>query len=93
MDFKNKIVRDIHQCIVSPYVLNDEFTMPLTFLEIDNHVLENWLEKLDDNPFELIDFVETHHSKRLGRYFENLLHFYFLFHPNIEVLEAGKQIF
>ena len=93
MDYNNKIVRDLHQSIVSPYVLNDELTLPLPFLEIDNYILKNWLREIDSNPFELTHFIDTHHSKRLGRYFENLLHFYFLFHPNIEVLEAGKQIF
>ena len=93
MDFKRKIVRDLYQSIVSPYVLNDEFTLPLSFLEIDDYIFNKWLLDLDKSPSELIKFVETHHSKRLGRYFENLLHFFFLFHPNIEVLEAGKQIF
>ena len=93
MDFKNKIVRDLHQSIVSPYVLNDGLSLPLPFLEIDNYILKNWLEEIENNPFELTHFIEIHHSKRLGRYFENLLHFYFLFHPNIEVLEVGKQIF
>ncbi len=93
MELKSKIVRDLHQSIVSPYVLNDMFTLPLSFLEIDNHIFDKWLLDLDKSPSKLIEFVETHHSKRLGRYFENLLHFFFLFHPNIEVLEAGKQIF
>jgi hypothetical protein len=93
MDFKSKIVRDLHQSIVSPYVLNDNLNLPIHFLEMDNSVFEKWLKFLDKDPSELIEFVEKNHSKRLGRYFENLLHFYFKFHPNIKVLEVGKQIF
>ena len=93
MDFKRKIVRDLYQSIISPYVLNDKLALPLKFLYINDYVLETWLLNIDKHPSELLDFVEKNHSKRLGRYFENLLHFYFKFHPNIEVLEFGKQIF
>jgi hypothetical protein len=93
MFYKNKIVRDLHQCITSPYVLNDNLALPLEFLEIDNQLLENWLQQLDKSPKGIDTFIEEHHSKRLGRYFENLLHYYFAFHPNIEILEVGKQVF
>jgi len=91
--YKNKIVSDLEQCINGNYILNDELCLPLSFLKIDEQILENWFCELDNNPNELINFVEKHHSKRLGRYFENLMLFYFEFHPNIEVVEFGKQIF
>jgi len=93
MDFKNKIVRDLHQSIVSPYVLNDDFVLPNNYLTIDKSIFDKWLLELDENPQDLTRFIENNHSKRLGRYFENLIHYYFNFHPNIEVLEFGKQIF
>ena len=93
MKRKNKIVRDIEASIKSPFLLNDEKQLPIDFLSIDNDVLEIWLTKLDNNPAELIEFTERYKTRRLGRYFENLLHFYFLFHPNIKVLEMGRQIF
>ncbi|MEN8138990.1 MAG: DUF1853 family protein [Bacteroidota bacterium] len=92
-DYLNKIIRDLHQSIVSSYVLDDGYQLPEHFLEIDKQLLKKWLLELDENLNELSDFVERNHSKRLGRYFENLLRFYFDFHPNIEVLEFGKQIF
>lgn len=93
MEFKNKITRDLFNSITSEFVLNDELTLPTDFLKIDNKLFLTWLENIDKSPTQLINFIEEHHSKRLGRYFENLLFYYFLFHPNIEVLEFGKQIF
>ena len=93
MTFSNKIVRDLYTSITSEYVLNDKLVLPKYFLKIDEVVFNNWLIGLDKSPEKLILFIEENHSKRLGRYFENLLHFYFIFHPNIEVLEFGKQIF
>ena len=93
MIFNNKTVRDLYSSITSEYVLNDKLVLPKSFLNIDEIVFNNWLIELDESPEKLILFIEKNHSKRLGRYFENLLHFYFIFHPNIEVLEFGKQIF
>lgn len=93
MELKNKIVRDLFFSITSEYILNDDKALPLDFLFIDEGEFKKWISSLDQNPDELIDFIEQNHSKRLGRYFENLLHYYFKFHPNIEVLEFGKQIF
>jgi len=93
MEIKHKIVRDLYQSITSPYVLNDDKTLPKSFLEIDDSILNNWIQELDRNPNQLKEFIEKHHSRRLGRYFENLMYYYFLFHPNIEVLEFGRQIF
>ena len=93
MDLKTKIVRDLFNSITSEYVLSDELILPKSFLKINSEIFIEWIYELDNNPIELIDFIDKHHSKRLGRYFENLLHFYFIFHPNIEVLEVGKQIF
>ena len=93
MTFSNKIVRDLYTNITSEYVLNDKLVLPYMFLQIDEIMFNNWLIGLDESPEKLILFIEENHSKRLGRYFENLLHFYFIFHPNIEVLEFGKQIF
>ncbi len=93
MTFSNKIVRDLYTSITSEYVLNDKLILPKYFLEIDELVFLNWLISIDESPEKLILFIEENHSKRLGRYFENLLHYYFIFHPNIEVLEFGKQIF
>ncbi|MCK5907305.1 MAG: DUF1853 family protein, partial [Flavobacteriales bacterium] len=91
--YKNKIIRDLEQSIKSEFILKDDLCLPNSFLEIDNSVLDAWLLRLDKDPKELITFTEKRYSYRLGRYFENLLLFYFNFHPNIEVIEFGKQIF
>jgi hypothetical protein len=93
MEFKNKITKDLYYSITSEYVLNDKLALPYSFLKIDEVLFIEWLKQIDNSPQQLIDFIEKHHSRRLGRYFENLLYYYFLFHPNIEVLEFGKQIF
>lgn len=93
MKFKNKITRDLFSSITSEFVLNDDLVIPRDFLKIDTSILHEWLKSIDESPNELIDFIESHHSRRLGRYFENLLYYYFIFHPNIDVLEFGKQIF
>ena len=93
MIFKNKIVRDLYSSITCEFILDDKLVLPIGFLNIDKLVFNNWLISLDKSPETLTLFIEENHSRRLGRYFENLLHFYFIFHPNIEVLEFGVQIF
>lgn len=93
MDFKNKIVRDLDNSINSEYLLNDDLVLPNSFLNIYKATYYDWLIELDKNPEDLVFFIENNHSRRLGKYFENLLHYFFIFHPNIEVLEFGKQIF
>lgn len=51
-----------------------------------------WLKQLDQNPQPLIEHLAKVKSTRLGIYYENLWHFYWQEHPQIELLAHNLQL-
>ncbi|MBD80748.1 MAG: hypothetical protein CL840_17670 [Crocinitomicaceae bacterium] len=91
--FKNKVVSDLHWALTSPNLIGGQYiedtANPWEFLFSETRWQEVivWLKELDDSPSPLIHFLNNKPtSKKLGKYFENLLWFAF------EQLVEFKQV-
>ncbi|MGB0402582.1 MAG: DUF1853 family protein [Salibacteraceae bacterium] len=90
MEFNTKEVRDLAWVIQSPEL--SFFEGYKYSINTDNRAL-NYLEKLDADPSELLDYLELNkESKRLGKYFELLLNYHFLNDIGICEVKKGIQI-
>ena len=81
LSYKTKEVRDLAWSIFSPCIINNEEVVDgLTFSNfyISKSEVRSWLKNLDDSPQPFLSFIEEHKSaKRLGKYFEIILFYYF----------------
>lgn len=93
MFLKNKFVRDLEFAIFSNSLLNFDQSQHDILFGLNEFQVRDWIYSLEENPSELEIFIETQNSIRLGKYFENLLHFYFLWNFNVDVIDYSKQIF
>ena len=94
---KNRYVRDLAWACFSPSLLHTEK------LADDQHNVANcglsltseratWLQKLDENPGTLIDFLDQKNHTRLGLYFEQLWHFFLQHDPDIELVAHNLPV-
>lgn len=85
----HKNVRDLAWAINSPSLTD----LPELF---EWHDSSEWflelLQSLNNNPEPLLNHLQDYSDYILGSYFEGLWHFYFLQHPNYELLAKNIQL-
>ena len=88
---EQQAVRDLAWCCLSPQLLTG---LAYTRHPIDvDEQLWPWLYQLDQQPAALLDLLSQRKSTRLGVYYETLWQFYFLQHPEWELLAYNQQIY
>lgn len=90
---QHQAVRDLAWCCFSPPLLQElpESDCSIwTTNEPERDIA--WLRALDRNPEPLFAHLASATSTRLGIYYENLWHFYWLQHPHINVLAHNLQL-
>lgn len=96
LNYKTKEVRDLAWSIFSPCIINNERAVDgLSFpnFDISKSEVKYWLKKLDESPQPFLSFIEEHKSaKRLGKYFEILLFYYFKNCAEIKNIHFSLQI-
>ncbi len=93
--FKTREVRDLVWAIYSPSLIDDSAELVNGILPCFKFNFEKdqpVLKELDANPELLITYLESNFSSRLGKYFENLVAFYFDYYPDYELLAKGLQV-
>jgi len=94
--FKNREVRDLAWALLSPCIIKGELIQDkgvIKSISENEESLIIWLENLDFEPNDLQTFLENKKtSKRLGKYFENLLHFAFLNLSSIRETHFSIQV-
>lgn len=85
--FKNKAVRDLAWAISSSGLLNKSITVSDVILQQEYLKFEQTLIRLDKNPDQLIEFLSTKNTRRLGHYFEQLV-FFWLKHSERYTIKA-----
>ncbi|CEM08905.1 unnamed protein product [Vitrella brassicaformis CCMP3155] len=95
--FKHKIVRDLAWVIHSQPLISDGLEdLPALSLSdlLDASSTLQWLEKLDSDPSELLDFLVRKHIRRLGFLYQSLLEFVFVRCPSLgcEAVLCQQQI-
>jgi hypothetical protein len=95
--FQTQEVRDLAWACFSPPLLRVEDT-----LDGDSGIVECtlaltpqrrlWLEQLDHNAGELIDYLAGKPTHRLGVYFERLWHFFLLQDPQVELIAHNLPV-
>lgn len=83
----HQAVRDLAWCCLSPPLITGLQELPLTH---DN--LWPLLYQLDKQPDVLVNLIKQRKSTRLGLYYETLWQFYFMQHPQWELLAYNQQI-
>lgn len=90
MDFKIKQVRDLAWALQSSEL--SFFDSYHYLIDFDNEDLD-WLKRLDQNPADFLVYLESNQeSKRLGKYFELLLNYFFIHSKSIHEVIKGIQI-
>ena len=96
LSYKTKEVRDLAWSIFSPVIINNEEVVDgLTFLNfyISKSEVRSWLKNLDNSPQHFLSFIEEHKSaKRLGKYFEIILFYYFNNCSEIKNIHFSLQV-
>lgn len=91
------MVNDLAWIIGSPGLmhsigLSDVFTPTDDFFEAEFKRHLPWLHRLDENPALLRQHLEKNHRVILGKYAEELLHFFFKYSPFYNLVEHSLQI-
>ncbi len=82
-------VADLAFILLSPSLIVE----PHSSLKLDKVDTLQWLIKLDQQPQELIDFLQNEKPKKLGWYAEKLMQYFFINHPNYKLLGNNIQLF
>jgi hypothetical protein len=98
VNFKNQLVRDLAWAIKSPSLLRqiESYSAALVISddwfnrEYNRHL--NWLLQLDKNPSDIEHFFNRPYRLILGKYAEELLHYFFLKSPFYRLLMHSLQI-
>lgn len=97
MHFNHKLINDLSWSIGSPSLLDSEKTQHPAILDSTwgkdqlNSALQI-LDHMDRNPHKIQSFLSESEYFRLGHYFENLVAYWFMVHPDYEILEKNKII-
>jgi uncharacterized protein len=91
--YKNKFVNDLHYAIFSESLLEFDQSIHNLLFGIDEKMVLDWLKFLDNNDGQLTDFIYSNNSIRLGKYFENLVHFYLNWNENVQIIDYSKQFY
>lgn len=90
-----QVVRDLAWCCLSPPLLAglpSTQVLPQLDPQLEDH-LWPWLYQLDKQPEALVNLIQQRKSTRLGLYYETLWQFYFMQHPEWELLAYNQQIY
>ena len=93
MTYKNKIVRDLESVIFSPDLLKSNENIEDVLFKIPKDEIDLFLLELDKYPDDIINFIGDRKSYRLGKYFEALLKFYFIWNRKVELVANSVQVF
>lgn len=92
----NQAVRDLAWMLFSPPLIHLPKETKVHVLwparDLDADALRHWLSELDANPAELIQYLETLKSPRLGIYFEGLCGFFFHHFPGFTMIAQNLQV-
>lgn len=95
-DYQHHIVRDLAWAIASPPLLIPEKTACIWYKDKwyqDLYVSsKDWLHKLDDDPEQLQDRLDSQKDRRLGRYFETLWAFWLEHSSRFDVIEQNLPL-
>lgn len=97
-NFKNQSVRDLAWVISSPPLFNEMkskqnlLVFSKKFFETEFYGLFDYLKKLDENPDELIDHLNSGNNHLLGKYFESLTEFWLLHSKRFKVIAKNLQV-
>jgi hypothetical protein len=90
---QHQVVRDLAWCCFSPPLLQELPESDCKIWTTDEPERDvAWLRALDRNPEPLFAHLARAKSTRLGIYYENLWHFYWLQHPHIKLLAHNLQL-
>lgn len=89
---QHQAVRDLAWCCFSAPIMGELPGDQTCILPFDNQALWPWLQALDQQPRELTNHLVQRTSTRLGIYYEALWHFYFVNHPEWELLQHNLQV-
>lgn len=93
---KNQVVRDLAWMLFSPPLIDLPPESKVCVLwparDLNADALRLWLSELDANPAELISYLETLKSPRLGIYFEGLCGFFFRSFPDFTLIAQNLQV-
>ena len=90
--FQDKTVRELAWVIASPPLLQHEAFLPYSWFQNSYlHDLE-FLLRLDKKPFPLHNFLAQKKNKRLGKYFESLLEFWFIESEQFDLIASNLQV-
>lgn len=92
MKFHSKIVADLHWALSSEVLLGGPQMLSTAAVKDWLATDIDLLHQLNENPKPLQDFVSQSNRKKLGFYFENLLHFYFIHSTRFELIHANQQV-
>lgn len=87
---EHQAVRDLAWCCLSSPLL--EGLAEIESLPSLQYHLWPWLFELDKQPDALVNLINQRKSTRLGLYYETLWQFYFMQHPQWELLAYNQQI-
>lgn len=91
---KHRPVRDLAWALCQPQLFTHIPGLPKQWLLLDyiDADIHQWLKTIDDHPTPLLDHLSQQRSTRLGIYFEQLLSFYFEYHPRFTLLAKNYQV-
>jgi hypothetical protein len=88
--FTAPAVRHLTWCLLSPPLASLNSVPSLDIA--DDTLLKDWLEKLNNNPSHLLEYIQENNHKLLGSYFECLWQYYFLYGPNVSLYADHIQV-
>jgi hypothetical protein len=89
--FRHQPVRDLAWACLSPPMMADMSGAPI-WQSPDPAQDLAWFAALDQDPAPLLNYLDQHSSQRLGLYFEQLWRFYWLHHPQAELIAHNLQV-
>jgi hypothetical protein len=88
--FTSPAVRHLTWCLLSPPLASLNSVPSLNITKDDSLLV--WLDKLDNNPSHLLEYIQENNHKLLGSYFECLWQYYFLYGPGVSLYADHVQI-
>ena len=90
--FQDKTVRELAWVLASPPLLHHPSFLPYSWFQEQYNRSLPWLNTLDKNPEPLQQFLKGKNTKRLGKYFESLLEFWFTESRLFSIILSNYQL-
>ena len=93
--FRHDQVRALAWCVGAPGLMRTVDGLAVPSVQVFSTALEAarpWLEALDRSPEPLQAYLATRNHRKVGIYFEALLHFWLEHHPDYEVVAHNLQV-